>query len=131
MLSRLFTTHRTWEDWFGMLLGIAIALSPWASGDGHVSRIAIWNTVVIGLLTFFIAELEYVVLQRWEETVQLLLGLWLIVSPYIFHYATSGSLRFWHSTLGGLLLLLAALELWQDWERSDKDMMRRGRMFGR
>ena len=24
-----FNKHRTWEDWFGMALGILIGLSPW------------------------------------------------------------------------------------------------------
>lgn len=130
-ITRFFNAHRTWEDWFGMLLGLAIALSPWVAGDAHVGRIAVWNTVAIGVLIFFIAELEYVVLQRWEETAQLLLGLWLIASPYVFYYSTGGSLRFWHSTLGGLVILLAALELWQDWERSDREMLDNGRLFGK
>ena len=26
---RLLGTHRTWEDWCGMLLGVLIVLSPW------------------------------------------------------------------------------------------------------
>jgi hypothetical protein len=70
------------------------------------------------------------VLQRWEEICQLVLGLWLIASPYVLGYSAAGSLRFWHSTLGGLVILLAALELWQDWNRSDQDMVRRGKLFG-
>lgn len=129
MFTRLFATHRTWEDWLGMTLGLVIALSPWLA-DHAVGRAAAWNAVLVGVLVFFIAELEYVVLRRWEEASQLLLGLWLVVSPYVFHYATTGSLRFWHSTLGGLVILLAALELWQDWERSDKEMLDKSRLFG-
>ena len=86
--------------------------------------------MLVGLLVFFIAELEYVVLRRWEESCQLLLGLWLVISPYMFGYFEAGALRFWHSTLGGLLILLAALELWQDWTRSDKDMLDNSRLFG-
>ncbi|MGB3044711.1 MAG: SPW repeat protein [Xanthobacteraceae bacterium] len=130
MLSRLFTIHRSWEDWFGMALGLMIALSPWAAGDA-VSHAAVWNAALVGVLVFFLAELEYVALRRWEETGQILLGLWLVLSPYIFGYFNAGSLRFWHSTLGGLVILLAALELWQDWERSDKEMLKQGRLFGR
>jgi hypothetical protein len=65
------------------------------------------------------------------ETGQILLGLWLVLSPYIFGYFNAGGLRFWHSTLGGLVILLAVLELWQDWERSDKEMLKQGRLFGR
>ena len=26
---RLLGTHKTWEDWCGMLLGVLIILSPW------------------------------------------------------------------------------------------------------
>lgn len=128
-INRLFGTHRTWEDWFGMFLGLLIVASPWLADD-HVGRAAVWNAILTGVLIFFIAELEYAVLQRWEETGQLLLGLWLVVSPYVLGYSTAGSLRFWHSTLGGLVILLAALELWQDWNRSDRDMIHRGRLFG-
>ena len=130
MLSRLFTIHRSWEDWFGMALGLAIALSPWAASD-NVSHAAVWNAALVGVLVFFLAELEYVALRRWEETGQILLGLWLVLSPYIFGYFNAGGLRFWHSTLGGLVILLAVLELWQDWERSDKEMLRSGKLFGR
>lgn len=130
MLSRLFTIHRNWEDWFGMLLGLLIALSPWAAAD-EVGHAAVWNAALIGVAVFFLAELEYVALTRWEETGELLLGLWLVMSPYVFGYFNTGTLRFWHSTLGGLVILLAALELWQDWERSDKEMLKQGRLFGR
>jgi ABC-type branched-subunit amino acid transport system permease subunit len=127
--NQFFNVHRTWEDWFGMVLGLLIAVSPMLAG-GEVSRAAIWNTVLVGVLILFIAELEYAVLQRWEEICQLVLGLWLIASPYVLGYSAAGSLRFWHSTLGGLVILLAALELWQDWNRSDQDMVRRGKLFG-
>lgn len=134
MFTRLFATHRTWEDWLGMTLGLVIALSPWlvdhGLADHAVGRAAAWNAVLVGVLVFFLAELEYVVLRRWEEAGQLLLGLWLVVSPYMFGYFETGALRFWHSTLGGLVILLAALELWQDWERSDKEMLDKSRLFG-
>ncbi|MBN8963008.1 MAG: SPW repeat protein [Rhizobiales bacterium] len=113
-----------------MLLGLMIALSPWAAGD-EVRHAAVWNAALVGVAVFFLAELEYVALTRWEETGQLLLGLWLVMSPYVFGYFNAGTLRFWHSTLGGLVILLAALELWQDWERSDREMLKQGRLFGR
>ena len=35
-------------------------------------------------------------------------------------------LRTYHSSLGGLVLLLAALELWQDWDLTDQDMLKHG-----
>jgi SPW repeat-containing protein len=127
-----FKTHRTWEDWLGMLLGVLIVLSPWfpmqtdnAIVDAERSFI-ILNTFTVGILVFGLAQLEYVALQRWEEVAEIALGLWLIASPYIFGYSGDGLLRFWHSSLGGLVVLLAALQLWQDWELSDQDLAKHG-----
>ena len=37
-----------------------------------------------------------------------------------------GLLRFWHSSLGGLVVLLATLQLWQDWNLSDHDLAQHG-----
>jgi SPW repeat len=129
---RFFSTHRTWEDWCGMLLGALIVVSPWfpiqASHEvlDAERNFVILNTLAVGILIFGLAQLEYVALQRWEEVAAILAGLWLIASPYMFGYSGDGTLRFWHSTLGGLVVLLAALQLWQDWDLSDQDMAQHG-----
>ena len=111
---RFLNTHRTWEDWCGMLLGLAIALSPWFPnepnhGADEERGFVILNAFTIGILVFGLSQLEYVALQRWEEVAELLAGLWLIASPYVLGY--SGTLSTWHLSLGGLVVLLAALQL--------------------
>ena len=129
---RFFSTHRTWEDWCGMLLGALIVVSPWfpiqASHEviDAERNFVILNTLAVGILIFGLAQLEYVALQRWEEVAAILAGLWLIASPYMFGYSGDGMLRFWHTCLGGLVVLLAALQLWQDWDLSDQDLARHG-----
>ena len=51
-----FRTHRTWEDWCGMLLGLLIALSPWfPTQQGHEAAdagrsLVILNTVMVGII---------------------------------------------------------------------------------
>jgi len=129
---RYFDTHRTWEDWLGMLFGMLIVLSPWFPTqtshevvDADRSYV-ILNTFTVGIIVFGLAQLEYVSLQRWEEVAGILLGLWLIASPYMFGYSHDGLLRFYHSSLGSLVLLLAALQLWQDWDLSDQDLLKHG-----
>ena len=89
---RFFSTHRSWEDWFGMLLGVLIVISPWFPFSSHDVMDAerstmILNTFVVGMLIFGLAQLEYVALQRWEEVGEIVLGLWLIASPFIFGYS--------------------------------------------
>ena len=68
-------------------------------------------------------------LQRWEEAGEIACGLWLIVSPFIFGYAEAGALSYWHFVLGAaIVVLLAVLELWQNWKLSDEQAaLRRGR----
>lgn len=115
-----------------MLLGVLIALSPWfpmqtSYGIVDAERsFVILNTITIGILVFGLAQLEYVALQRWEEVAEIMVGLWLIASPYIFGYSGEGLLRFSHSSLGGIVVLLAALQLWQDWDLSEQDLLKHG-----
>jgi len=125
---RFFSTHRPWEDWFGMLLGVLIVVSPWfpqqpANDVMDAERsVMILNTFVVGMLVFGLAQLEYVALQRWEEVAEIALGLWLIASPLIFGYSGDDTLRAWHATLGGIVVLLGALQLLQDWRLSDQEL---------
>lgn len=120
---RLFNVHRTWEDWAGICLGVAIGLSPWLAGQQDDPVVA-WNAVIIGLLVMMLNGLELVDLHRWEETGEVALGAWLIASPFIFAYA--GALSLWHYGLGAAVILLAVLELWQDRNASDTDLARYG-----
>jgi hypothetical protein len=129
---RFFHTHRTWEDWCGMLFGVLIVLSPWFPTQSDHELVTgdrsyvLLNTITVGFLVFGLAQLEYIALQRWEQVAEIMLGLWLIASPYMFGYHADGLLRFWHSSLGGLVVLLAALQLWQDWDLSDQEMLQHG-----
>ncbi len=85
-IVRFFTTHRTWEEWCGMVLGILIVLSPWFSTHpDHTAVVA--NALIVGILVFGLSQLEYLSLQRWEEAGAFVLGIWLIVSPFVFDYA--------------------------------------------
>jgi ABC-type branched-subunit amino acid transport system permease subunit len=129
---RFFHTHRSWEDWAGMLLGVLIILSPWFPSQASHEMVdaersfVILNAFMVGIVVLGLAQLEYVALQRWEEVAGIAFGLWLIASPYILGYFEDGMLSFYHSTLGGLVVLLAALQLWQDWNLSDQDMLKHG-----
>lgn len=125
-INRFFGAHRTWEDWCGMILGILVMLSPWFTKRPDHNEV-ILNAVGVGILVFCLVQLEYFALQRWEEVGALVLGVWLICSPFTFDYAGADMLRYWHFALGGLIAALALLELWQDWSFSDRELAERGR----
>jgi len=123
---RIFSIHRPWEDWVSMLLGVLIGLSPWLAG--HPASPAIeWNAVLIGVIVLGLAQLEYVSLKRWEEVFEIVVGLWLVASPFIFGYVDAGSLAYWHYILGALVAFFGLLELWQDWRLTDAELAQHGR----
>jgi hypothetical protein len=120
---RFISVHRTWEDWVGIVLGVLIGLSPWIAG--YSDQGPMLNAVAVGVVVLVLAEFGLVNLHRWEEIGELLCGLWLIVSPFVFGY-TAATLATWHFALGGIVVLLAAIELWQDWTLSDQDLVGHG-----
>jgi hypothetical protein len=122
---RIFDVHRTWEDWAGILLGGSIGLSPLLLGEQDDQSV-MWNAMLVGVLVLSLAAVELVDLHRWEEVGEIACGVWLIASPYIFGYAGTGTLQFWHFGLGAVVVLLAAAELWQDWTLSDKELAQHG-----
>ena len=122
---RIFDVHRTWEDWVGILLGVSIGLSPWLAGQED-NQTVMWNAMLIGALVLSLAAVELVDLHRWEEIGEIACGLWLIASPYIFGYAGTGMLQYWHFGLGAVVVLLAVMELWQDRMLSDEELARHG-----
>ena len=122
---RLFDFHRTWEDWFGIVLGVLIGLSPWLTGQTD-NQVVMWITIAVGIWVVQFAGLQIVDLERSEEAGLMICGLWLIASPFALGYAGSGTLMYWHFILGAVVLLLAVLELWQDWKLSDKELAEHG-----
>lgn len=121
MRIRFLDAHRSWEDWLGMLVGVLIGLSPWLSGQMG-SQAMMFNAIVVGAMVFVLGELEAADLHRWQEGSEIVLGSWLAASPFIFGYSTNGTLRFWHFVLGTIVVTLAVLELWQDWNLSDDEL---------
>ena len=117
---RLFNVHYIWEDVLSMGLGALIILTSWMVGD-PITQAAGANAVIVGIVLLALGASEFLDLRRWEEGLEAACGLWLIASPFMFGYADAGMLRYWHFILGAAVVLLAVLELRQDWKLSDAD----------
>jgi uncharacterized membrane protein len=119
---RIFNVHYIWEDCVSMALGALIVLTSWLFGDGASQTVAV-NIVIVGILVVALGASElFLDLRRWEESLEVVCGLWLIASPFVFGYADTGTLRYWHFVLGIAVMLLAVLELRQDWKLSDTEL---------
>jgi hypothetical protein len=115
---RLFNVHYLWEDFLSMCLGALIILTSWMVGDAGNTQAVAANATIVGILVLALGASEFLDLRRWEEGLETACGLWLIASPFIFGYADAGTLRYWHLVLGAAVVVLAVLELRQDWKLS-------------
>jgi hypothetical protein len=123
--KRLVETHPAWQDWLGAGLGLLIALTPNFVSEAVDKGVQL-NTILVGFLVLLVALVERVRLHHWEEVAEIVLGAWVIALPFIYGYAGTGVLRYWHFTLGGIVVLLALHELWQDWDASREDLASHG-----
>jgi SPW repeat len=106
--------HRTWEDWVGIGLALAIQLTVFVGSTPNVDPGVLMNTTLVAVVVMALAAMEIVAVERWEEIAEVGCGLWLMASPFTLGYTNDGRLTALHLVLGALVVLLAAVELWQD-----------------
>ena len=95
-----------WQDWGNLVLGVWLFISPFI-GIGVTNDIAAWNSYVAGLVVavFAIAALAHRYL--WEEWLNLIIGIWIVVSPFMLHF-TEQTGPTWNLVIVGLLIAIDA-----------------------
>ena len=70
-----------WQDWFMLALAAWLFISPfWMAGYASSSSVAAWNSYILAVLVAAFAIAALATPQRWEEWVQLVLGVWLVIA---------------------------------------------------
>jgi len=104
----------TWEDFVNLMLGAWIFFIPWFVNHNLPDLVmsgAMWNFWIVGAIVFFSATLALQNIKPWEEWTNLTAGAWLILSPWMFGYASQSTLL-WNSIIVGLTVsVLSALAL--------------------
>ncbi len=103
---------RQWHDAVNVLLGLWLVISPWLFGYTAES-VAAWNAWIPGVIVAVAAIAALTAFQEWEEWVNALLGVWLVVSPWITGYAAVAAATWNHVVVG---VLTAALAIWAAWQ---------------
>jgi hypothetical protein len=96
-------------DLYNLLLAMFLLVSPWlfarangtAAADLRASGAAIAVVSLAAIVGF----------ANWEEWANLLLGLWLVVSPWVLGFPHTRAMHFCVG-IGATVAFLAALELW-------------------
>ena len=100
-----------WEHWCNLVFGAWVFIIPWSLGSGlklDQSNAISWNFILIGVgvMGSSIASLKNI--QVWEEWINLFLGVWLFLSPWLLFYSHQYFLLI-NSLLFGVLIIAMAL----------------------
>ncbi len=97
-----------WQDPVNIVLGLWMIVSPWVLAYSADSA-ATSNAVVIGIVVAVLAALELFNVTAWEEWVNFILGIWLVISPWALRFSGDRAAASNDVILG---IVIAVLAIW-------------------
>lgn len=96
-------------DVANLILGAFLFVSPWIFrfGAGNASE----NAYVAGIIIAALAIAALTAFAVWEEWLNLIVGLWTLVSPWVLHFQGTTAMTV-HVIVGAVVAILAAIEIW-------------------
>lgn len=110
-------SFKHWQDVANMLLGLCLAISPWAMGYADMP-LAMGSAVIAGLVLVGFTLGAIVMPRAWEEWGEVLVGLWMVVAPWLLRFADYRAAMLSSVVIGVLVIALAVWTL-----VTDKDYM--------
>jgi hypothetical protein len=102
-------TNAKWCDVANLILGVVLFLSPWLFGFD--AGMASQNANIAGIAIAVLAIAALAAFAVWEEWLNLIIGLWVLVSPWVLGFQRSRAMTV-HVVTGAAVAILAAVELW-------------------
>src|SRR5262245_19339965 len=102
-------TNAKFCDVANLILGAFLFFSPWIFGfdAGTVSQ----NAYISGIVIAVLAIAALAAFAVWEEWLNLIVGLWALVSPWVLGFQGTTAMTV-HVIIGAAVAILAAIELW-------------------
>jgi hypothetical protein len=96
-------------DVANLILGAFLFVSPWIFGfdAGRASE----NAIIAGIAIAVLAIAALAAFAVWEEWLNLIVGLWTLVSPWVLGFQGTTAMTV-HVIVGAAVAVLAAVELW-------------------
>jgi hypothetical protein len=97
-------------DVANLILGVFLLFSPWIFRfePGHLTQ----NATISGIVIAVLALAALAAFAVWEEWLNLIVGLWALVSPWVLGFEGNRTAMTVHVVVGALVAILAALEIW-------------------
>jgi hypothetical protein len=103
-------TNAKFCDVANLILGAILFVSPWMFGF-DAGRVAT-NAYITGIAIAILAIAALARFAVWEEWLNLIVGLWALVSPWVLGFQETTTAMTVHVIIGAAVAILAAIELW-------------------
>jgi hypothetical protein len=103
---------RRWQDWVNLVLGLWLFTSPWTLD--YSGTTAAWNAYVVGAGIVVFAALATYMPKAWEEVLNTLFGVWLVLAPFMLGFATMTGVAFHTVVIGVLVTAFAVWAMFSD-----------------
>ncbi len=100
---------RSWIDGTNLTLGTVLFCLAWASGPRL--QAAEWNAWIVGGLIVFNAACAIAGFAAWEEWTNVILGSWVVISPWALGFQGNAGVTWTYVLLGCGVAGLAAVQL--------------------
>lgn len=112
-----------WQDWINLILAIWLFISPWVinfGGSAYTGQTmagglnaigAAWNAWIFGVIVFLVALSALGRMQFWQEWINLLIGIWLFIAPWVLSFGGLPGAAWDHWIVGVLVFIFAVWNL--------------------
>jgi len=103
-----------WQNWTNFLLGIWYFFTPWAISNSSMSSADLGMTLnhwIVGAMVAVAAGLALQSLHVWEEWVNLVLGVWIILSPWMMNFSVDPVVTWNSIVVGSVVALMAGISI--------------------
>lgn len=103
-----------WQDWGVLVLGILLLVAPWIFGTATTHALIAWNAGIVGVAlvasTLWAFAQASVSATEWGYIAwfQLILGVWLIIAPWLLGFAAIGTAA-WTAWIVGIFVVVIAV----------------------
>jgi hypothetical protein len=110
-------------DLYNLVLATALFVAPWFFA--RASQAAVVDLRLSSAAIVVVSLAAMIAFSYWEEWANVLLGLWLIASPWLLGFTHTSAMHF-SIGVGAAVAFLAALDLWLRREAAERESMQSG-----
>ena len=106
-------TRLRWQDRLTFVLGLWLFVSPLFYSASFTMNAMNVNTVLMGVVVMIFSGAAIARYQPWEEWLETLFGVWLIISPFVFGFTDMTFATINHIVVGAIIVIDSVWVAWK------------------